>query len=152
MQRPPSNPSEDGQPLQFVVQKHVARTLHFDFRLERRGALKSWAVPKGVPERTGEKRLAIQVEDHTLEFGEFEGRIPDGEYGAGEIEIWDRGSYDIVDWQEDNILIALHGERCQGQFRLVRFPRAGPRAWLLTKVHDDSRTTQGVDPRLRSCA
>jgi bifunctional non-homologous end joining protein LigD len=107
--------------------------LHYDFRLERDGVFKSWALPKGVPERPGEKRLAIQVEDHTLEFGKFEGLIPAGEYGAGQIEIWDRGSYEIVHWQEDNILVSLRGERCQGQFRLVRFPRGGPRAWLLMK-------------------
>ena len=101
MERQSRAPSEECQPLRFVVQKHLARTSHFDFRLEKGGAFRSWAVPKGVPERSGERRLAIQVEDHTLEFGEFEGRIPEGEYGAGKIEIWDRGDYEIVDWQED---------------------------------------------------
>ena len=123
-------------PLRFVVQKHAARTLHYDFRLERDGVYKSWAIPKGVPERSGERRLAVQVEDHTLEFGTFEGQIPEGEYGAGQIEIWDRGTYDIVDWQEDNILFSLHGQRYQGRFRLIRFARGGPRAWLLMKCSD----------------
>jgi len=122
--------------LRFVVQKHSTRTLHYDFRLERDGVFRSWAVPKGVPERAGEKRLAIQVEDHTLEFGDFEGTIADGEHGAGRIEIWDRGHYESGDWQEENILFTLHGQRYRGQFRLIRFPRGGTRAWLLVKSAD----------------
>ena len=122
--------------LRFVVQKHAARTLHYDFRLERDGVFRSWAVPKGVPERAGEKRLAIQVEDHTLEFGDFDGTIADGEYGAGRIEIWDRGHYESGDWREENILFTLHGQRYRGQFRLIRFPRGGARAWLLVKSAD----------------
>jgi len=129
-----------GQPAEvpgrFVVQRHAARTLHYDFRLERDGVFKSWAVPKGVPERTGDKRLAIQVEDHALAFGDFEGTIPEGEYGAGEIEIGDRGSCEIDDWREDNIQFTLHGQRYQGRFRLVRFARGGPRAWLLIRSAD----------------
>ena len=125
-------------PLRFVVQKHAARTLHYDFRLERDGVFKSWAIPKGVPERSGQRRLAVQVEDHTLEFGTFEGQIPEGEYGAGQIEIWDQGTYDIVDWKEDNVLFSLHGQRYQGRFRIIRFPRGGARAWLLMKCPDSS--------------
>lgn len=119
--------------LRFVVQKHAARTLHYDFRLERDGVFKSWAVPKGIPERAGQRRLAIQVEDHPIEFGDFEGMISEGEYGAGSIEIWDRGHYEVREWDEDNVLFTLHGDRCRGLFRLIRFPRGGPRAWLLVK-------------------
>ncbi len=120
-------------PWRFVVQKHAARTLHYDLRLERDGVFKSWAVPKGIPERAGDKRLAIQVEDHALEFGDFEGTIPEGEYGAGEIEIWDHGVYEIDDWREGDIQFTLHGQRYRGRYRLVRFARGGPRAWLLIR-------------------
>lgn len=120
----------------FVVQKHAARKLHYDFRLERDGVFKSWAVPKGVPEQAGDKRLAIQVDDHALEFGDFEGTIADGKYGAGRIEVWDRGRYEVGDWQDDHVLFTLHGQRYQGRFRLIRFARGGPRAWLLMKCSD----------------
>jgi bifunctional non-homologous end joining protein LigD len=117
----------------FVIQKHRARNLHYDFRLEKDGALKSWAVPKGIPEKIGEKHLAIQVEDHALEYANFEGTIPKGEYGAGTVEIWDRGTYDIHEWTDKVIVVTLHGERVQGTYNLVRFPRSGVNAWLLFK-------------------
>ena len=105
------NGCRPAESLRFVVQKHAARTLHYDFRLERDGVFRSWAVPKGVPEQAGEKRLAIQVEDHTLEFGDFEGTIADGEYGARQIEIWDRGRYEIGQWLEDTVQFTLHGQQ-----------------------------------------
>lgn len=117
----------------FVVQKHLARTLHYDFRLERDGVFKSWAVPKGVPEEVGVKRLAIQVDDHPLEFGEFEGTIPAGDYGAGTVEIWDRGTYQLVEWQQDRIAVDLDGKRLAGRYILVPFRRGGPRSWLVFK-------------------
>jgi bifunctional non-homologous end joining protein LigD len=116
---------------QFVIQEHKARTLHYDFRLERDGVLKSWALPKGLPENTGVRRLAIQVEDHSLAFGSFEGTIRDGEYGAGEVAIWDRGSYDLQEWLEDRIVVKLNGSRVNGTYILVRFPKQGVKAWLL---------------------
>jgi bifunctional non-homologous end joining protein LigD len=118
----------------FVVQKHEARQLHFDFRLEKEGVLKSWAVPKGVPEKQGEKRLAIQVEDHALEFGKFEGTIPEGQYGAGTVEIWDRGTYETEQWTDDVIVFVLHGQRLRGRYNLVRFPRGGTNAWLMVRA------------------
>src|SRR5437867_3722513 len=95
----------------FVVQEHQARTHHFDFRLEKDGVFKSWAVPKGLPDAVGVKRLAIQVEDHELEFGAFEGTIPQGEYGAGEIRVWDSGTYELFEWAEDYIRVKLKGAR-----------------------------------------
>ncbi len=132
---------EDSQPSngRFVVQKHRARTLHFDFRLERDGVFKSWAVPKGVPETVGPRHLAIQVPDHPLEYGSFEGTIPKGEYGAGTVEIWDEGTYDLLEWNDQTIGFILHGQRLQGSYALVRFERTGPRNWLLFRRRDAAR-------------
>jgi DNA ligase D-like protein (predicted 3'-phosphoesterase) len=117
----------------FVIQEHEARTHHFDFRLERDGVLKSWAVPKEVPEEPGVKRLAIQVEDHALEYGGFEGTIRAGEYGAGTVRIWDCGSYDLHEWTRDKIVFTLHGARVEGAYSLVRFKRGGANHWLLIR-------------------
>jgi DNA ligase D-like protein (predicted 3'-phosphoesterase) len=122
----------DSRPLQFVVQEHHARSHHFDLRLEKDGVFKSWAVPKGVPE-PGVRRLAIQVDDHALTFGDFEGEIPPGEYGAGNIRVWDCGDYEPVEWAADRIVFDAHGTKMSGRFRLVRFRRGGPSHWLLMK-------------------
>ncbi|HJS49474.1 MAG TPA: DNA polymerase ligase N-terminal domain-containing protein, partial [Gaiellaceae bacterium] len=86
-----------GDQPRFVIQRHASRRLHYDFRLERNGALASWAVPKGVPLRRGERHLAVHVEDHPLEYADFEGTIPAGQYGAGTVEIWDRGLYELLE-------------------------------------------------------
>jgi len=123
----------------FVVQKHRARTLHYDFRLERDGVFKSWAVPKGIPEGVGPRHLAIQVPDHPLAYGSFEGTIPEGEYGAGTVEIWDEGTYELLEWSDRTIGFVLHGRRLQGTYSLVRFERKGPRDWLLFRRHTDGR-------------
>ena len=121
----------------FVVQKHRARTLHYDFRLEKDGVFKSWAVPKGIPETVGVRRLAVQVPDHPLEYGSFEGTIPEGEYGAGTVEIWDEGTYDLLQWSDESIEFILHGHQVHGPYSLVRFQTKGPRDWLLFRRRDE---------------
>lgn len=118
----------------FIVHEHRSRRPHYDFRLEREGVLRSWAVPKGIPEEPGVQRLAIQVGDHTLEFGDFEGTIPDGQYGAGEIEVWDSGTYVPQEWSERSIKVDLSGMRLRGAYHLVRFERKGSKEWLVQKV------------------
>jgi DNA ligase D-like protein (predicted 3'-phosphoesterase) len=118
----------------FVIHEHRSHKLHYDLRLERDGVLKSWAVPKGIPEVPGEKHLAVAVEDHPLEYGHFEGTIPAGEYGAGTVTIWDNGTYDTKLWAGDKIEITLHGGRLTGHYVLVPFKRAGKNDWLLFKV------------------
>lgn len=114
----------------FVVQEHHARQLHWDFRLEMDGVLKSWAVPKGPPTQTGVKRLAMQVEDHPLEYGSFEGTIEEGQYGAGSVTVWDRGTFDLVLRDKKQIKFVLKGERLSGPYVLVHWKE---RSWLLIK-------------------
>ncbi len=117
----------------FVVQEHYARTHHFNFRLEKEGVFKSWAVPKGLPEKSGLKRLAVQVEDHDLEYGDFEGSIPQGQYGAGEVKIWDKGTYEAQEWTDRRILFSLNGIRIAGLFSLIRFSHGKPNEWLFIR-------------------
>jgi DNA ligase D-like protein (predicted 3'-phosphoesterase) len=117
----------------FVVQEHYARTHHFDFRLEKEGVFKSWAVPKGIPEQPGTKRLAVQVDDHDLSFGDFQGQIPEGQYGAGEVRIWDKGTYDAEEWTSTRIAFTLHGDQASGRFNLIRFKKGKPNEWLIVK-------------------
>ncbi|MHC4253262.1 MAG: DNA polymerase ligase N-terminal domain-containing protein, partial [Planctomycetota bacterium] len=97
----------------FVVQEHHATRLHWDFRLEMDGVLKSWAVPKGPPEEGGVKRLAVQVDDHPLDYIDFQGVIEEG-YGAGTVEIWDSGTYDVIKQEDKVLVIDIHGRRMQG--------------------------------------
>lgn len=118
----------------FVVQEHNARRLHYDLRLEKQGVLKSWAVPKGIPQNIGDKRLAVQTEDHPLEYQKFEGTIPKGQYGAGTVKIWDRGYYELKLWQDDKIEFLLNGEKLYGNYVLVKLKKAGKNDWLLMKV------------------
>src|SRR4028118_873154 len=104
----------------FVVQRHDARRLHYDFRLERKGALASWAVPKGIPLTPGERHLAVHVEDHPLEYATFEGEIPAGQYGAGSVEIWDSGTYELVEEKRDGgLTVRLEGSRLHGLWTLI---------------------------------
>jgi len=115
----------------FVVQEHHARHLHYDFRLEMEGVLKSWAVPKGPPEKPGIKRLAVQVEDHPVEYIDFEGQIPKGQYGAGTVKIWDKGTYKLISKSKNQINFELLGKKLKGQYTLIRFRK--PKYWLLIK-------------------
>jgi DNA ligase D-like protein (predicted ligase)/DNA ligase D-like protein (predicted 3'-phosphoesterase) len=120
----------------FVVQEHNARRLHYDLRLEKQGVLKSWAVPKGIPQETGEKRLAVQTEDHPLEYQKFEGTISKGQYGAGTVGIWDKGTYEPKVWADDKIEFMLSGGKLHGLYALVRLKKATEKDWLLMKVRD----------------
>jgi DNA ligase D-like protein (predicted 3'-phosphoesterase) len=104
----------------FVIQKHKAAHLHYDFRLESKGVLKSWAVPKEPPVEENVKRLAIQVEDHKLGYEKFEGEIPKGEYGAGTVEIWDRGSFMPLKFNSKEIIIELKGNKLNGIYCLIK--------------------------------
>ena len=130
---------DDGR-LRFVIQRHDARRLHYDFRLERNGALASWAVPKGVPLRHGERHLAVHVEDHPLDYADFEGTIPAGQYGAGTVEIWDRGTYELLEEKRNGgLTVRLHGERLDGVWTLVPARLDGdPKNWLLLRKGAES--------------
>jgi bifunctional non-homologous end joining protein LigD len=131
----------------FVVQRHDARRLHYDFRLERNGALASWAVPKGIPLETGQRALAVHVEDHPLEYASFQGEIPKGEYGAGLVEIWDNGTYELVEEKRDGgLTVRLHGKRLDGTWTLIPAKLDGnPKNWLLIRKRDET----APEPRRR---
>ncbi|MDD5294954.1 MAG: DNA polymerase ligase N-terminal domain-containing protein, partial [Patescibacteria group bacterium] len=118
----------------FVVQKHQARNLHYDFRLEMEGVLKSWAVPKGVPEERGIKRLAVQVEDHPVDYINFSGVISKGEYGAGTVEVWDKGKWKIIEGSlgSGSLKFNLAGKKLKGEYVLVRFKEK--KNWLIYKT------------------
>ena len=122
-----------GDKLIFVVQEHHARAFHWDFRLEKDGVLKSWAVPKGIPETSGERRLAMETEDHPFGYASFEGEIPKGQYGAGTVKIWDKGHYTVKLWENDKIEVTLDGEKLKGRFVLVRLKKAADNDWLMLK-------------------
>jgi bifunctional non-homologous end joining protein LigD len=144
----------------FVVQKHAARRLHYDFRLQIDGVLASWAVPKGPSLNPADKRLAVRTEDHPIEYANFEGTIPQGEYGAGTVMIWDRGNYvaegdPVKGLQEGKLKFRLNGKRLKGGFTLVRMQGAykdGSKNWLLIKEPDEygiksGRTMEAIASR-----
>ncbi len=148
--------AQAGLPV-FVVQRHAARRLHDDFRLERGGVLQSWAVPKGVPLEPGSRRLAVQVEDHPLEYADFEGEIPTGEYGAGTVEIWDRGTYELLEEKPDGgLTVRLHGRRLEGTWSLVPARLSGDeKNWLLVRTRDGAAggaPTRRYEPMLATLA
>jgi bifunctional non-homologous end joining protein LigD len=115
----------------FVVQEHHATNLHWDFRLEHDGVAVSWAVPKGVPQRRGVRRLAVQVEDHSVEYMGFSGRIGKGSYGAGKVLIWDQGEYEPEKWEDEKIVFRLHGKKLKGRYALIH---TGGKNWLIQKT------------------
>src|SRR3954462_4052996 len=131
------------QPI-FVVQEHHASKLHYDFRLEYGGVLKSWAVPREPSLNPADKRLAVQVEDHPIPYARFEGTIPRGQYGAGVVHIWDHGTFEPVPGSGDfgagleagKIEFVLHGDKLKGRFNLVRMRGRGDKNWLLIKGRD----------------
>ena len=120
----------------FVVQRHSARRLHYDFRLERDGVLLSWALPRGVPLRAGERALAVHVEDHPLDYAAFEGVIPSGEYGGGTVDIFDHGTYELLHERPDGTLtVILHGERLEGEWALIPTRLDGQeKNWLIVRA------------------
>jgi bifunctional non-homologous end joining protein LigD len=127
----------------FVVQRHDARRLHYDFRLERDGVLASWAVPKGVPLEPGTQALAVHVEDHPLSYASFEGEIPQGNYGAGTVEIWDEGTYELVEEKPNGgLTVRLQGKKLEGTWTLVPAKLSGdPKNWLLVRKKEDASDT-----------
>jgi len=126
----PSGETEGEGKSRFVIHKHQARHLHYDFRLEMDGVLKSWAVPKGVPAEPGVRRLAVQVEDHPLDYIDFAGTIPEGEYGAGTVEIWDKGKFQLGKKAVDRLEFSLRGEQLSGEYVLIH---TDGKNWLLIK-------------------
>src|SRR5881397_3721375 len=131
----------------FVIQKHDARRLHYDFRLQMEGVLKSWALPKGLPWSKGERHLAVEVEDHPIDYEDFEGVIPEGQYGGGTVMVWDRGTYYVYGEQppqslrEGKLHLVLDGKKAKGEWTLVRIRgRNGEKnQWLILKTGDDAK-------------
>lgn len=115
----------------YVVQKHEATHLHYDLRLEMDGVLKSWAIPKEPPTVVGVRRLAVQVDDHAIDYAHFEGTIPEGEYGAGKVEIWDKGTYKMTSRKEDKLIVEINGAKLKGVYVLLRFKEQ--KNWLFFK-------------------
>lgn len=137
MESPENDPADAWQNKgiqRFVIHYHRSKSPHYDLRLERGGVLKCWAVPKGIPENPNLRHLAIDSGDHDISVLDFSGTIPEGEYGAGEIEIHDSGTYETESWNEEKIVFILHGEKIEGRYVLVRFKKAGDRNWLLMKT------------------
>lgn len=146
---PPSQKkTEPGKDLMYVIQKHQASHLHYDFRLEMEGVLRSWAVPKGIPTKKGEKRLAMHVEDHPMDYARFEGTIPPGNYGAGTVMVWDIGTYQAADghpvgsYYKGKMTLILKGKKLNGEWTLVRSGKSKEgekESWLLIKTGEDHR-------------
>jgi len=146
----PAGPASETNGHTFVIQEHHARSLHWDFRLEHDGVLVSWAVPKGPPTDPRHNRLAVQTEDHPLEYGTFEGSIPQGEYGGGRVTIWDAGTYQLEKWVDDReVIVTLHGRPDGGlagpaRFALIHTGSGGNRHWLMHRMQDSGGTDNGA--------
>ncbi|WP_448697375.1 DNA polymerase ligase N-terminal domain-containing protein [Mucilaginibacter sp. AW1-3] len=156
---PKSGASTDKDALRFVIQKHDASRLHYDFRLEMEGVLKSWAVPKGPSTDPKTKRLAMMVEDHPYSYRTFEGIIPQGQYGGGTVIVWDEGTYEPIEKiegkkaQEKHLLkqlkdgslkIVMHGKKLKGEYALVKTHGMGENGWLLIKHNDKFAATTDI--------
>ena len=155
---PEGNTKSGKSKLRFVVQKHAAKNLHYDFRLELEGVLKSWAVPKGPSLDPKVKRLAMHVEDHPYDYRNFEGTIPEGEYGAGEVIVWDEGTYHAINTDDRNesekilkegykkgdFKFYLEGQKLKGEFVLVKMKNRGEKQWLLIKHQDKFASTKDI--------
>jgi DNA ligase D-like protein (predicted 3'-phosphoesterase) len=119
----------------YLMHEHHSRSHHFDLRLEMDGVLRSWAVPKGLSMEPGVRRLAVQVPDHALSYAPFEGEIPEGSYGAGKVDVWDRGSFELLETSPDKLVVKLKGERIRGVYHLVRAAFKGDRkSWLVSRA------------------
>jgi DNA ligase D-like protein (predicted 3'-phosphoesterase) len=119
----------------YMVHDHHSRSHHFDLRLEFGGVLRSWAVPKGLSDQVGVKRLAMEVPDHALSYAPFQGTIPEGSYGAGNVDVWDRGTFDVKEADADRLVLAIRGQRIRGEYHLVRAPMGGDRRkWLVSRA------------------
>lgn len=132
-----ARPKERAQGRIYVIQKHAASRLHYDLRLEENGVLASWAIPKTPPLKEGEKRLAVRTEDHPVDYADFEGVIPEPNYGAGTVEIWDRGTYEAVETSDSKWIVDIRGHRLTGRYALVRIkPRGGEKDvnWLFFRM------------------
>ena len=164
-EEPKAGLSKDKDKLLFVIQKHDASRLHYDFRLEMDGVLKSWAVPKGPSTDPKTKRLAMMVEDHPFDYKNFEGIIPKGEYGGGTVIVWDEGIYEPIEEikgkkaQEKHLLsalksgslkIKLHGEKLKGEFALVKTNGMGENGWLLIKHKDEFASPDDITKKDQS--
>jgi DNA ligase D-like protein (predicted 3'-phosphoesterase) len=127
--------SPSAKKLIYIIHKHSASHLHWDLRLEMNGVLKSWAVPKIPPKVKGIKRLAIQVEDHPLEYAKFQGTIPEGNYGAGKVEIWDKGTYELIKKTPKEIEIKINGKKLKGNYILIKTNyQQNKKSWLFFKI------------------
>ena len=123
----------------FVVQRHAASHLHYDFRLELDGVLKSWAIPKEPSMDPKVKRLAVQVEDHDLSYSSFEGTIEEGSYGAGKVELWDNGTYEMESKKDNKMVFVLNGKKLKGRYTILKFEKAGPKNWLFFKTKEEHK-------------
>jgi DNA ligase D-like protein (predicted 3'-phosphoesterase) len=123
----------------YVIQEHHAKRLHWDLRFEFDNVLKSWALPKSPPTVVSEKRLAVAVDDHPLEYALFEGIIPEGNYGAGQVKTWDIGTFDIKEKESKKIIFNIHGKKLKGNYCLLHF-RPAEKNWLFFKIKDDKET------------
>jgi bifunctional non-homologous end joining protein LigD len=148
----PAEPAHDGQLPRFVIHEHHATRLHWDLRLERDGALASWAIPKGLPRAPKENHLAVAVEDHPLEYLDFEAEIPAGQYGAGTISIWDSGTYETLKWEPRKVEVALHGERESARYALFPIDRddrseiGQPTNWMIHRMDPPADPTSEPMP------